>query len=58
MTVKRSACFVILLSFFLGFFSQDAHATEVLEWKDCVREAAKNHHDLIAAVEGFNQSKA
>jgi len=35
-----------------------AGAEEALTWEDCVREAAKNHPDLIAAIEGVNRSKA
>lgn len=29
-----------------------------MTWDDCVKEAAKNHPDLIVAVEGVNQSKS
>ncbi len=35
-----------------------ALAGEVLTWHDCVAEAAKNHPDLIAAVEEIKQSES
>jgi outer membrane protein TolC len=41
-----------------GFFAHTAHAEEILNWQDCVREAAKNHPDLIAAVQEVKQSEA
>jgi outer membrane protein TolC len=34
-----------------------AWADETLTWDDCLREAAKNHPDLIAAQESVEQSK-
>lgn len=39
-----------MLSFALvvGYFS-DESALEQLSWQDCLREAAKNHPDLIVA---------
>jgi outer membrane protein TolC len=33
-------------------------AEDILSWQDCVREAAKNHPDLIAATEETKQSQA
>jgi outer membrane protein TolC len=54
--VKRPIAFLIIL--FLGLFSRSVLAEDVLTWDDCIREAAKNHPDLIAAVEVVNQSKA
>ncbi len=54
--MKRYIVFLIVI--FLGLFSGSVMAEEVLNWNDCVREAAKNHPDLIAAVQGVNQSKA
>jgi Outer membrane protein len=33
-------------------------AEEVLSWQDCVKEAAKNHPDLISAEESVRQSEA
>lgn len=41
-----------------GFFAHTAYAEETLSWQDCVKEAAKNHPDLIAAVEEIKQSEA
>ena len=46
---------VIYLNIGAGIlFAED----EVLSWQDCVREAAKNHPDLIAAEEVVKQSQA
>lgn len=47
---------VIIL--FLSLFLHQASAEEVLTWEDCVKEAAKNHPDLIAAKESVKQSEA
>ena len=33
-------------------------AEEVLTWEDCVKEAAKNHPDLISATEAIKESEA
>jgi len=33
-------------------------AEEILGWQDCIKEAAKNHPDLIAAQEEIKQSEA
>ena len=33
-------------------------AEETLSWQDCIKEAAKNHPDLIAAQEGIKESQA
>ncbi len=35
-----------------------AFADQVLSWQDCLREAARNHPDLIAAQEGVVQQEA
>ena len=43
---------------FLLFFVSLAKAEELLSWQDCIKEAAKNHPDLIAAVEEVKQSEA
>lgn len=52
---------LFLLSVFLGLlifpgvlFPEE----EVLTWIDCVREAAKNHPDLIVAIETVEQNKS
>lgn len=34
-----------------------AFAQETLSWQDCLREAARNHPDLIAASESINQAR-
>jgi TolC family type I secretion outer membrane protein len=49
--------FIIILLFF-SLARIDAQAEEVLSWQDCIMEAAKNHPDLIAAVEQVKQSEA
>jgi len=46
--------FIILVLFFSLFFV-DARAEEALNWQDCIKEAAKNHPDLIAAEEQVRQ---
>ena len=38
-----------IFSLLLFFFSNEIKAEEMLTWSDCIREAAKNHHDLISA---------
>ncbi len=47
---------IILL--FLCLSLHKASAEEVLTWSDCVKEAAKNHPDLISAQESVKQSQA
>jgi outer membrane protein TolC len=49
--------FLAFLLFFLLFFNE-AIAGEVLSWGDCIKEAADNHPDLIAAQQVINQSQA
>ena len=50
---------VFLISILL-FFSclNRGSAEEVLTWSDCIKETAKDHPDLIAAVESVKQSEA
>ncbi|MGD0335910.1 MAG: TolC family protein [Candidatus Omnitrophota bacterium] len=57
MASKYSYYFIISL-LFLGFICPDARAEEALTWQGCIKEAAKNHPDLIAAVEIVKQSEA
>ena len=45
--------FVILLT-----LAPDSHAEQTLVWDDCVREAKKDHPDLMSAAEKLNQAKA
>ena len=58
MIMQRRFKFFSLTSFFILCFFRQAAALEALEWKDCLREAAKNHPDLIAAEEEVKQSEA
>ena len=44
---------VLLLLFFNSVFAE-----EILSWQDCIKEAAKNNPDLIAAQEGIKESQA
>jgi len=46
------------LILFLSFSFHPAAAEEILTWQDCIKEAAKNHPDLIAAQESVKQSEA
>jgi len=48
-------CFSILL-IFISFYNVSAQDT--FTWHDCIKEAAKNHPDLIAASEEIKQSVA
>ncbi len=47
-----------IIILFLSAYSYQAGAEEVLDWGVCVKEAAKNHPDLISAQEGIKQSEA
>jgi len=49
---------LLALILFLSAAFNTAAAGEILTWQDCVREAAKNHPDLIAATEEVKQSEA
>jgi len=48
----------LIIAIFLLFFVNRVRAEEILSWQDCIKEAAKNHPDLIAAVEEVKQSEA
>jgi outer membrane protein TolC len=48
----------LIVSIFLLFFVNTARAEELLTWEGCIKEAAKNHPDLIAAGEEIKQSEA
>ncbi|MDD5561740.1 MAG: TolC family protein [Candidatus Omnitrophica bacterium] len=48
---------LIIIIFFFCLLSA-SKAEEVLTWQDCIKEAAKNHPDLIAAGEEIKQSEA
>jgi TolC family type I secretion outer membrane protein len=49
---------VILITVFIICTLAQAGAEEVLKWQDCIKEAAKNHPDLISAEEAVKQSEA
>ncbi len=55
--MKKVACFCagIVLVAACALFAQ---ADEVLTWEDCLREAQKNHPDLISAHEFVKQTEA
>jgi len=48
--------FIILSLLFIPY--KQVFAEEILSWQDCIKEAAKNHPDLIAANEQVKQSQA
>lgn len=48
--------FIILVFLFVSY--SPVIAEEPLSWQDCIKEAAKNHPDLIAAQEEVKQSEA
>jgi outer membrane protein TolC len=52
--------FKLFLISILLFFSclNKSFAEEILTWQECIKEAAKNHPDLIAAQEQVKQSEA
>jgi outer membrane protein TolC len=55
--IKHLKINLVFLSFF--FLSSGAFAAgDNLTWEDCIREAARNHPDLIAAGEEVKQSEA
>jgi len=39
-------------------FLNNVSAEDILTWQDCIKEAQKNHLDLISAQEGVKQSEA
>ncbi|MDD5097624.1 MAG: TolC family protein, partial [Candidatus Omnitrophica bacterium] len=49
---------IIIFFIIVGCFGKAFAADEVLTWGDCIKEAAKNHPDLIAAGEEVKQSEA
>lgn len=54
--IKRAANLIILLFLCLPVYR--ASAEEMLNWQECVGEAAKNHPDLISAEEVVKQNQA
>lgn len=53
---RRKIILIFTLLIFISF--NNVNAQEALTWYDCVKEAAKNHPDLIAAGEEVKQSEA
>ena len=49
---------ILLILCFLCLFARASFAEDALTWQDCIKEAAKNHPDLIAAQESIKQSEA
>ncbi len=56
--MKTLRAFILILLFLLIYSSNKLTAEEILSWEDCIKEAAKNHPDLIAAGEVVKQSEA
>lgn len=50
--------FLIVFLLFLNASSASASAQETLSWQDCIKEAQKNHPDLISAQENIKQLEA
>jgi len=55
--MHRVRTFLIVL-LFLFFSLQSVPAEEVLTWQDCIKEAQKNHPDLISAEENVKELEA
>jgi len=51
-------CRYFLAVYILVWATRMAYAQEALTWDDCVKEAAKNHPDLISATEAVKASEA
>lgn len=51
---------IFLIAFLVAFLpiASSAQDEEILEWKECVKEAKKNHPDLISASEKIKQARA
>jgi outer membrane protein TolC len=56
-TIKLKTFYIFIL-LVLCFSPHKASAEEVFTWGDCIKEARKNHPDLISAEENINQKKA
>jgi len=53
-TIILAVFIPVLFQFSFAYAGSD----EALTWEDCVKESAKNHPDLIAAIEGVKASEA
>ena len=54
----RNIKFLAIFLLFFCFIPNELRAEEILTWEDCLKEAKKNHPDLISAKEKLNQAKA
>ncbi|MCX5714603.1 MAG: TolC family protein [Candidatus Omnitrophica bacterium] len=50
--------FFVFLGIALPLRAEEDVGPEILSWQDCVKEAAKNHPDLISSQEAVKQSEA
>jgi len=55
--VNKYFIFAITLVYICSPFAGESSAQEALSWQDCVKEAARNHPDLISSLENINQLK-
>ncbi|MCX5693166.1 MAG: TolC family protein [Candidatus Omnitrophica bacterium] len=58
MEIIRFKTFSVFILLVLCFSSHNVSAEEALTWGDCIKEAKKNHPDLISAEENINQKEA
>ena len=56
--MRKITSIIIISVLFLSALLAKVKAEEVLTWQDCIKEAAKNHPDLIASQEAIKQSQA
>jgi outer membrane protein TolC len=56
--MRKITRLLILLFFVSSVPAAGLRAQEVLTWDACIKEAAKNHPDLIAAQEQVKESEA
>ncbi len=56
--MRLKLAFIFAVIFLAISFSNIFAAEEILSWRDCIKEAAKNHPDLIASQEVIKQSVA
>ncbi len=56
--MKSLMIFFTVVLLFLYCVPNAGSAEEILTWEDCVKEAERNHPDLISAQEVVNQAKA
>jgi len=56
--VNKSITSALLILFIFGILPYRSAAEDTLDWQDCIKEASKNHPDLIAAQESIKQSAA